>query len=106
MKEGQLFFTSMGEYSDYGVGAFFRAKKQFSWDKEYERWEHNRIGEDELEQYKRNYGSTSMNFYQYLIDKGFVVEEQVQEVYLGYSWDSWDAMDPKPAKDADDDVAG
>jgi hypothetical protein len=94
MKKGELFFTSRGEYSDYGIGAFFRAKKQFSFDAENERFRDKR-------DYPPLYPDRTMMLYQHLIDSGLAEEVPVREVYLGYRWES---IEPAAAKDREDDI--
>lgn len=99
MKEGQLFFTSRGEYSDYGIGSFFRAKKQFSFDAELDRW--MRSGAY-VKPYAHGYYDNSFNFFKHLEDNGFVEDLAVQEVHTH----DYGSIQPGCANDRDDDVAG
>ena len=89
MKAGEIFITTTGEYSDYGIGGTWRALIEFSLDREIANRATSDGGPDDYRGSK---------LFDRLIREGKVEEFKIREVHLG-DYGRWE---DSPAKDAED----
>lgn len=68
MNTGETFFVTTGEYSDYGIHAILRARRDFSWDELAARW--SELGKDHY------------HFVEYLTDEGYVEHVKMIEIHM------------------------
>lgn len=81
MKQGETFFVSTGEYSDYGIGGHYQVVKSFSMDKEVAKWKRLHPEPD-----YDMYTGTGANLLRTLEERGLVKSVEVREVFLGTGW--------------------
>lgn len=91
MKQGEIFLLTTGEYSDCGIFAALRAKKTFSFDREFKRY-CDRHG---VLQYRLN----ETAFVDELLARGLVEQYTIPEIHFS----SYSTPTDNPADDASDD---
>lgn len=79
VKEGQFFFTSRGQYSDYSWGSMMRAKKDFNFRKVYT----DSIIEGGLNEDKK---FQEQDVDSYLVKNGYAEEVESREFYIDYGY--------------------